>query len=292
LEGTARPFEREGVNTILIELTENEAAKSPRNMPVAYSEVIESSHQELKNAHVALLEMSKMKDQFLSSMSHELRTPLNVILGLSDVMIQGLYGDLTDEQRENLSLINDSGRHLLELVNGILDVAKIASGQERMEFTHLSIDVLCQNVISMFRVQAQKRNHEILFETKGSDFDLNGDERRIAQILLNLLSNASKFTAPGKQIGLVVTGQPESKVIQIDVWDEGAGIPQDKIKLLFEPFVQLDDDLAREHEGTGLGLSLVKQLVELHAGQISVRSAVGEGTSFSVLLPRENADAS
>ena len=217
-------------------------------------------------------------------MSHELRTPLNGILGLSEAMQHGAYGDLNEAQKKSLATIRKSGKHLLELINDVLDLSKIEAGKMELASSVVSVNQVCGDALSMVHKQLELRQQTLHF-SPGPDVQVQGDERRLRQILLNLLSNASKFTGQGGTVGIEIDPDQRNSTVAITVWDEGIGVPQDKKALLFEPFVQIDSSSSRHHEGTGLGLSLVARLVRLHGGRIVVDSVEGVGSRFTVVFP-------
>jgi len=242
---------------------------------------------ELSSANAELARAARLKDEFLASMSHELRTPLNAILGLAEALQESVYGSLNDRQLQSLHRIEDSGRHLLELINEVLDISKIEAGKLELQFAPVSVESVCQASIMLVREMAQQKRL-----TLSSTFDsrltgIMADERRLKQILVNLLSNACKFTPEGGKIGLDVSADAEAEAVRFCVWDTGIGIAEEDMRRLFEPFVQLDSSLSRRYGGTGLGLALVRRLTELHGGGVSVESTgiEGQGSRFTVSLP-------
>jgi PAS domain S-box-containing protein len=240
---------------------------------------------DLKLVNMQLARTARLKDEFLANMSHELRTPLNVVLGLSEALLEGVYGLVGDRQRAALHNIEESGRHLLEMINDILDLAKIGAGKLELEIDIASIEAVCQASLRLIRHSASKKRISVSENIDPAATILHVDQRRLKQILVNLLSNAVKFTAEGGQVGLDVYGDQERQSIHFSVWDTGVGIAQGDMDKLFQPFVQLDSSLAKQYEGTGLGLALVSQLVEMHGGSVSVTSEVGVGSRFTVSLP-------
>ncbi|MBP8057627.1 MAG: GAF domain-containing protein [Chloroflexi bacterium] len=226
-----------------------------------------------------------LKDEFLASMSHELRTPLNTILGMSDALQEDVYGPMNEKQRSSLKHIETSGRHLLALINDILDVSKVEAGKLELELEPVSVEAVCQASLNFIKGEAQKKRLNIQFQRDSFVSVIQADERRLKQILVNLLSNAVKFTPSGGQIGLDVRGDEASQTLSLTVWDTGIGIAPEDRERLFQPFVQLDSALSRQYTGTGLGLSLVSRLTALHGGQVSLESVVGQGSRFTVTLP-------
>lgn len=243
---------------------------------------------ELINVNKELLKSSKLKDEFLASMSHELRTPLNSILGISEVLQEELYGKINTEQKKALKIIENSGNHLLELINDILDLSKIEAGELQLSMGPVHIDSLLLSSISIIKQLAAQKNQQIIQEIDSGIETLFADERRLKQILVNLLSNAVKFTPNNGKIGITVKGDKSNNTIEFKVWDTGIGIEEEKLNLIFKPFTQLDSSLSRKHAGTGLGLSLVSRLVEMHGGEIIVKSKINEGSCFKLLLPWNN----
>ncbi|MEB3212598.1 MAG: PAS domain S-box protein, partial [Leptolyngbyaceae bacterium] len=256
----------------------------------AQTQLSESNYQ-LAVTNQELARATRLKDEFLANMSHELRTPLNAILGMSEVLLEEVFGALNPKQKQYIEVIQSSGHHLLTLINDILDVAKIASGQIKLEYSYISIEQLCSSSLTFIKQQAL--NKEIQLETDIEPFipDLFADEIRIRQILLNLLSNAVKFTPEGGTVTLTVLVLPQEQdtsqptYLRIAIADTGIGIAPENIPQLFKPFVQIDGALNRQQTGTGLGLALVKQMTELHGGRVGLTSQVGEGSCFTVDFP-------
>jgi CheY-like chemotaxis protein len=225
-------------------------------------------------------------------MSHELRTPLNVVLGMSESLQDGIYGFLNDKQLRSLRMIEESGRHLLELINDILDLSKIGAGKLELDIAPVAVETICQTSLRLIKQSAQMKRLKISSMFDNDVTIIQADGRRLKQVLVNLLNNAVKFTHQGGKIGLEVEGDPEQHAVHLTVWDTGIGIAQKDMKRLFQPFVQLDATLSRKYEGAGLGLSLVYRLVEMHGGSISVDSEEGKGSRFTVSLPWNKIDKS
>jgi signal transduction histidine kinase/CheY-like chemotaxis protein len=252
---------------------------------------VEERTADLSRANSNLARALRVKDEFLANMSHELRTPLNAILGLSESLGEQVAGPLNEKQQKYLSTINESGHHLLALINDILDLAKIEAGQITLDINKVDVNSVCQASLRMIKQLAQKKNQEVLFEID-SDLGLMwADERRLKQMIVNLLSNAVKFTPEYSRIGLEVHGDRAANKVMITVWDTGIGIREEDLQRLFKPFVQLDSGLAREATGTGLGLALVAQMARLHGGSVHALSRPGEGSRFIIQLPWEPAMA-
>ncbi len=245
----------------------------------------------LANAHLA--RAARLKDEFLTNMSHELRTPLNAILGLSEAILEGAYGPPTQEQVEPLRNIGQAGRHLLALVNDTLDIARAEAGKIDLQIEPFPVGTLCQASLGLVQQMARQKNIQIALHIDDTVEVIQGDERRLRQVLVNLLSNAIKFTPMGGQVGLEVTGDRAGETVYLTVWDSGIGIAQEDMGQLFQPFVQLNGGLSKQYAGSGLGLALVRRLVELHCGSVTVQSQVGQGSRFIVSLPwRDTAEAS
>jgi signal transduction histidine kinase/putative methionine-R-sulfoxide reductase with GAF domain len=226
---------------------------------------------------------NRHKSEFLANMSHELRTPLNAIIGFSEVLGERMFGELNEKQAEYTDDILTSGRHLLSLINEILDLSKVEAGRMELELATFDLPLAIDNARTFVRERATKHgiNLDVTVDERLGDF--MGDERKIKQILLNLLSNAVKFTPEGGRIGIKARRADGS--VEISVSDTGIGIaPEDQPKI-FEEFRQVGSDYAHKVEGTGLGLTLAKKFVELHGGRIWVESEVGKGSRFIFTLP-------
>src|SRR5262249_17014402 len=226
---------------------------------------------------------NRHKSEFLANMSHELRTPLNAIIGFSEVLQEKLFGELNEKQAEYTDDILTSGRHLLSLINEILDLSKVEAGRMELEPSTFDLPLAIENARIFVRERATKHgiNLDVNIDERLGDYV--GDERKIKQILLNLLSNAVKFTPEGGRIS--ITANKTDNGAEISVSDTGIGIaPEDRAKI-FEEFRQVGGDYAHKTEGTGLGLTLAKKFVELHGGKIWVESEVGKGSTFSFTLP-------
>jgi signal transduction histidine kinase len=226
---------------------------------------------------------NRHKSEFLANMSHELRTPLNAIIGFSEVLGERMFGELNEKQAEYTDDILSSGRHLLSLINEILDLSKVEAGRMELELAKFDLPLAIDNARTFVRERAVKHgiNLEVSVDERLGDFV--GDERKIKQILLNLLSNAVKFTPEGGRIGIKARQADGS--VEISVSDTGIGIsPEDQAKI-FEEFRQVGTDYAHKTEGTGLGLTLAKKFVELHGGKIWVESEIGQGSRFTFTLP-------
>jgi PAS domain S-box-containing protein len=263
--------------------------------------------QRLQQKNVELEEASRMKSEFLANMSHELRTPLNAIIGFSEVLVDGLVGEMTDQQRGFLTDIFSSGKHLLSLINDILDLSKIEAGKMTLDLEPVQVSSLFANSLSIIREKAAARNIHLTMDAPEELGTIRSDARKVKQIVYNLLSNAVKFTSERGEVKLQATRVLRDEVgrlsdasmgrsfplvdneftdfLKITVTDSGMGISPDGLELLFKPFSQVDSGLARKFEGTGLGLAMVKLLADLHGGAVAVESEVGKGSRFTVWLP-------
>ncbi|MBI5823499.1 MAG: PAS domain S-box protein [Chloroflexi bacterium] len=239
---------------------------------------------QLHAANTALEKASKLKDEFLASMSHELRTPLNGVISLSESLREGTYGEISPRQNKVLDVIGESGHHLLELINDILDLSKIEADKLTLQYETLNLKAICEASLSMVSETARKKKLKISTSITSEPQTIHADGRRLKQMLVNLLGNAVKFTPPGGSIGLEVL-QEHEHALRFTVWDTGIGIPAAQVEKLFNPFVQLDSSLARPYEGTGLGLALVRRLADMHNGSVGLESVEGEGSRFYFIIP-------
>ncbi len=246
---------------------------------------VEERTAELSQANVRLAKANLLKDEFLANMSHELRTPLNTILAASEILVEQIYGILNEKQLKSLQILHNSGKHLLSLINDILDLSKIEAGKVELEYNLFHIPDICQASLIFIKELAHKKQLQVTSKIDGEVNTLYADVRRVKQILINLLNNAVKFTPEGGSIMLEVTSIAEKKAVSFSVIDTGIGIAQEDMPRLFKSFEQIDSGLARQYEGTGLGLALVHKLVDLHGGSITLKSEVGKGSSFTVTLP-------
>lgn len=269
-------------DAILRDITERKRAEEERAI---LARRLEERTSELSAANAELSRAVRAKDEFLASMSHELRTPLSSILSISESLDEEVYGTLTERQRKPVKNITESGQHLLSLINDILDLSKIEAGKITLELAPVNVEDLCQASMRLARSQAFKKKLSVSLTVDSQVTRVRADERYLKQILVNLLGNAVKFTPEGGSMGLEVKGDTEEQKVCFTVWDKGIGIPPEKHSLLFRPFTQLDSSLSRQYGGTGLGLALVSRLTEMHGGSVSLESAEGEGSRFTVSLP-------
>jgi signal transduction histidine kinase len=225
---------------------------------------------------------SRHKSEFLASMSHELRTPLNAIIGFSDVLLQGMFGEMTDKQTEYLKDIFASGQHLLSLINDILDLSKIEAGQMDLDLADFDLPSAIDDALLLMRERAARRDLALERHVDERLGEIRADQRKVKQVLLNLLSNAVKFTPEGGRVD--VRGALVDGTMEISVTDTGIGIAPEDHEAVFEEFRQVGKSDKRA-EGTGLGLALCRKFVALHGGRIWVNSTVGQGSTFTFTLP-------
>ncbi len=226
---------------------------------------------------------NRHKSEFLANMSHELRTPLNAVIGFSEVLLERMFGELNAKQAEYLEDILVSGRHLLSLINDILDLSKVEAGRLELELAPFDLPLALDNALTLVRERATHHGITLDLAMDNRIGAFVGDERKIKQIILNLLSNAVKFTPEGGRVTLAAG--PADGAVEVSVTDTGIGIAPEDQEAIFEEFRQVGSDSASKREGTGLGLTLTRKLVELHGGRIRVESEVGKGSAFTVSLP-------
>jgi PAS domain S-box-containing protein len=230
----------------------------------------------------------QIKSAFLATMSHELRTPLNSIIGFSGIMLQGLAGELNAEQKKQLGMVRGSGRHLLALINDVLDISKIEAGELQVSFRAFDITASIERIVASIVPMAEKKNLTLSADLDSLPDDFISDQRRVEQMLLNILSNAVKFTEKGtvKLSAAIseVTGR-EGPVLLVRIADTGIGIQAEQLSTIFQAFRQIDTGISRQHEGTGLGLAISRRLAERLGGEIQVESRLGRGSVFTLMLP-------
>ena len=233
---------------------------------------------------------SQHKSQFLANMSHELRTPLNAIIGFSEVLMEKMFGDLNDKQEDYLNDIFTSGKHLLNLINDVLDLSKVEAGKLEVELEKVDLRQLLEGSLVVVRERALRHDVKLSLDMDDNVDTITADERKVKQIVFNLLSNAMKFTPDKGEAG--IRARKSDSVIEIAVWDSGVGIADEDQQRIFEEFQQVERGLTDKPEGTGLGLALTKKFVELHGGMIWVESTRGHGSTFTFTLPVEGSQES
>lgn len=244
-----------------------------------------AAEQTLIEAKVAAETAVRAKNEFLAAMSHELRTPLSSIIGLAEALLGEGYGPLTDRQKQSLATIVQSGDQLTTLVSEVLDLSRLEAGAIELASELTLIDEVCRG--ALYSIQSTRPPHTLppVYTIQPPNLMLEVDPRRLREILIHLLRNAVKFTSSECRVGLAVTALPEDRAVQFVVWDEGIGIEPDALVKLFRPFAQVDSGLARHYDGMGIGLAIVQHLVTLHGGVVTVESASGKGSRFTVSLP-------
>jgi two-component system CheB/CheR fusion protein len=245
---------------------------------------LENAHKELNELATELKRTARVKSEFLANMSHELRTPLNSINGFSEVLYDETFGPLNEKQKKYVNNVLTSGKHLLLLINQILDMAKVEAGKMKLALSSIPLKSLLNEISLLVADLAGKKKLQMLLEIAEDLPDIEADELKVKEIIYNLLSNAVKFTPEGGQIGM--RAKKADSEIEIVVWDTGVGIASENMGKIFEGFFRVDTPYSRVTEGTGLGLPLSRKLVELHGGKLSIESErLGKGTSVRFTLP-------
>lgn len=245
---------------------------------------VEERTVELERARQMAEIANAAKSEFLTNMSHELRTPLNSIMGFAQVIRDGMIGSITDEQKEYLTDILESSKHLLKLINEILDLSKIEAGKTELELIEFNLMELIEESLSMFKEKALRHNINVSYNIEEGIENIIADRVKIKQVILNLLGNAMKFTPDGGSI-MLMAERSGKDFIEVSITDTGAGISENDLKLLFQPFSQLESVITKKHPGTGLGLNISKRLIELHGGKIWAESEIGKGSRFTFVIP-------
>ena len=271
---------------LAIAIHQSELMHSLESDKLTLEQRVKERTTELRDALVAAESANRLRKEFLAIMSHELLTPLTYVIGMSSTLLRWSFGNLTQRQRNYLQTIHDSGERLLEMISDILELSQIEAGKAVLNITEFSLTDTARNIIDNHVAEKATQGQinlqlDLLFQSQKDTF--TADVRRVNQILLNLLTNAIKFTHEGGNVILRIWIEEENAVFQVE--DTGIGIPEEQLSLLFEKFHQLDTPYRRRYEGTGLGLALTKQLVQLHRGRIDVESIVGKGSIFTVWIP-------
>jgi signal transduction histidine kinase len=275
-------------------------------------EQLRRQNEELRVALIKASESDRLKSEFLANISHELRTPLHAIIGFSDLLNNHYLGELNEKQKDSVKDINTSGKHLLAIINDLLDLSKMEAGKMDLDISEINLKMLLENSLNIFEKLAQGRGNKLLSDIADCPKTIQADERMVRQIIYNLLSNAIKFTPEGGSIKLSahhltrannhwLTKKGEmlylpslyghelmnhKHLVKVSVADTGIGLKMDDMKLIFKPFIQVDGSKSRRYQGTGLGLSLTKQFVELHKGSIWVDSeGEDKGSTFHFVIP-------
>jgi signal transduction histidine kinase len=275
-----------GVEGIIRDITERKGAQEAlRAEHAQLAQRVEIRTAELSALNAELTRALASRDEFLAAMSHELRTPLTAILGQADMLRSELSGPLNERQLWQADTIYTSGQHLLQLINDVLDLARLMGGRLELDLSPVLLDELCQSCLRSSQREADKKHQTLRYLPAPEVPIVYADGGRVRQMLNNLLSNAIKFTPEGGEAGLEVQSDAGRQVVHLTVWDHGIGIAATDLPRLFQNFVQLDSRLTRDYEGTGLGLALVKRLAEIHGGEVSVTSTPNQGSRFTLTLP-------
>lgn len=291
----------EGIVVLSIELTEQRRAElALRRLNESLEQTVAARTEDLRQALVRAENADRVKSAVLATMSHELRTPLNSIIGFTAIVARGLAGPLNDEQRRQLGMVATSARHLLDLINDVLDLSKIEAGQLNVRREPFDPGEVVDRVIATLAPLAEKRGLILSLQRPPQLPTTVGDSRRVEQILLNLVNNGIKFTERGSvrlrvdqlDAEVVLPDTAPAPALRFTVTDTGIGIPGDALEAVFEPFHQIDAGLARQREGTGLGLAICRRLAELMDGRIDVRSTEGVGSEFTLILPQRSTSES
>lgn len=261
----------QGIVCVALDITERKRAE----------EAIKKYAGEIEQANIRLKELDRLKSMFIASMSHELRTPLNSIIGFTGIILQGMAGEINEEQRKQLTMVKNSANHLLALINDVIDVSKIEAGKVELLLEEFNLSALAQEVENSFEVAAEKKGLKMSLEVP-KRLTIKSDERRIKQVLVNLVNNAVKFTDRGK---IKIKVAEKDRRVEVSVRDTGMGIRKEDVDRLFKAFSQVSSEGKLKQEGTGLGLYLSKKIVNLLSGEIKAESEFGKGSVFTFTLP-------
>jgi PAS domain S-box-containing protein len=266
-----------------IDITDRKRAEEA--LERAYGELeqrVEERTRELMEANIKLKELDRLKAEFLATMSHELRTPLNSIIGFTGMILQGMAGEINEEQKKQLSMVYNSAKHLLSLINDILDLSRIESGKVEVSMKGFKVDEVVFEVVRSLDPMVSQKGLRLITEVPDEIPEIWSDRKKFFQILLNLVNNAVKFTDRGE---IKIACKTDNNNLEVSVSDTGIGIKKENMDLLFEAFRQVDGTSRRRYEGTGLGLYLCKKLLDLLGGRIWVESEYGKGSRFTFTLP-------
>lgn len=267
---------------------EKETGPSLQAENEALQKRVDELETELNAAYADLARAARLKDEFLASISHELRTPLNSILGLSESLIEEVYGSLSERQIKPLRIIERSGRQLLTLINSILELIRMEAGKVALNIASCDVAFACHSSIQAVSEEARAKHIKLTLTLDPGIPILMVDERRLKQILINLLTNGVKFTSEGGEVHLEVSSNAAQQTVFFTVSDTGIGIAREDMSRLFQPFVQLDGSLSRQYAGAGLGLVLSHRLARLLSGSITLQSEVGQGSQFTLAIPKNH----